>query len=868
MNIYKIGLFSFVFVIFNINSWTIGVTVGPIEVHRIPWYPDVTTQSPKEYFTPMDLNHRSDRKIPNSRHSINNIMKVVTDSMNFRRTRPTQDPHKPFQVDQLQRNYQMQQEAMRKFQRPKLHYDKTKSYVTPPTVYYNYASHYPSQLQLFEPIDDKYKKSKSFSALRDDLSGLKSRHHNKFVSEDDERPARQKSQPQNEQSPGHEIFEAGKFLFEKNKDKFREIVNDAEKSKKFAYKEYPKILSHANNNNNDHESYHSNPERDNNKYQIVHDHDDNNDGFNDEDETPFIPVQRYAQVRKISSIGVAPKPHGEPRARERIKMEKSHTIYTEDGYADEEYEHGGDEKFGAINEKIKNRRKRNTDNGELKKIKTAVDDEHFEEIEELPISLPLSAQRSNLTGNELIKYISELLKNTSIYLPDENSSEMESFVLSRNQIKEMLKKKEFKPSPTDVTFSASTVVTEAVPILTSKFPYYNLPTHVLNEMSALRYAENVKRLPNRNFLNYYATKDDTICDESDPRVEPTKEEVDNSSYQNHRNQGQKLGQLGDRIGCMKRKYFGEHPLDNPIFKEQFVTANVDFNDPFNLQFKTTIQPHSAASTAARPIKHHQPHATQQSDHPHHQSEQHPHHQSEHLQKRHHQKRKPHPIVHPLRPPQQRNQLKHVYDDVLSNIRSAQIRDQEQHHSHIVPAPTTHVAIEEDPAFRDDDNENDYEVFENSQSITTPPQQQEDMYVMVMDKKYQFTNQQSQHIPPSTFALFDVNQFIPTIYMIKPNGKVYRVKYTTRKRSVPAKPSQFQNLTPSPPSDVAPIKAPPRYKLKSKLPLYVLQSASNDRRLEAAVINKSPVLLTSPSLSSSGWIPIQRVKKRKHRFEGI
>ncbi|XP_044742975.1 uncharacterized protein LOC123305346 [Chrysoperla carnea] len=79
-------------------------------------------------------------------------------------------------------------------------------------------------------------------------------------------------------------------------------------------------------------------------------------------EIGFVPIKTYAQVRKTETTRHLPQSEAykeasseeelinAPRLREVIKNTRAHTVYTEEGYEDEAYDHGGKEKKAEEND--------------------------------------------------------------------------------------------------------------------------------------------------------------------------------------------------------------------------------------------------------------------------------------------------------------------------------------------------------------------------------------------------------------------------------------------------------------------------------------------------------------------------------------
>ncbi|CAG9767454.1 unnamed protein product [Ceutorhynchus assimilis] len=118
----------------------------------------------------------------------------------------------------------------------------------------------------------------------------------------------------------------------------------------------------------------------------------------------------------------------------------------------------------------------------------------------------------------------------------------------------------------------------------NKYPYYTMPN--LNDDSPLRYAENMNNIPvkTEGELSFYKMADNRHeCDEIPQNIDPIpehvknapskKEEVSDEEEEEDSREKRDVGpriQLGDKIDCLKARYFGENPLDSPFFKEETV----------------------------------------------------------------------------------------------------------------------------------------------------------------------------------------------------------------------------------------------------------------------------------------------------------
>lgn len=110
---------------------------------------------------------------------------------------------------------------------------------------------------------------------------------------------------------------------------------------------------------------------------------------------------------------------------------------------------------------------------------------------------------------------------------------------------------------------------------TEKYPFYNLlNSNKYTKHSALKYALNPQETPVKlsNQMSFYNSRK-LECDEvTGPVVEtPDGEEKspENSELKSSNRGKPRMGRLGESIDCLKRKFFGHDPLDNPFFKETF-----------------------------------------------------------------------------------------------------------------------------------------------------------------------------------------------------------------------------------------------------------------------------------------------------------
>lgn len=183
-----------------------------------------------------------------------------------------------------------------------------------------------------------------------------------------------------------------------------------------------------------------------------------------------------------------------------------------------------------------------------------------------------------LAGEKLLAHLDELIRNSSIYLPDE-PYDNGIFNLKVNKGERLpnqgtpYRASYLENLEPDIVYGESK--TDNVKVKPGKYPYYTLPPKVLTEMSALRYAEAMKNLPLSKSDSLYDEKESVVCEEIDQEPDPVPKDIETSgaSKKSHKNI-KRLKNLGDKIACLKKKYFGENPFDNPLFKEEYVAAAI------------------------------------------------------------------------------------------------------------------------------------------------------------------------------------------------------------------------------------------------------------------------------------------------------
>uniref|UniRef100_A0A182QCY7 Uncharacterized protein n=1 Tax=Anopheles farauti TaxID=69004 RepID=A0A182QCY7_9DIPT len=246
-----------------------------------------------------------------------------------------------------------------------------------------------------------------------------------------------------------------------------------------------------------------------------------------------------------------------PSVRERVKLERKNIVYSEKGREANKFDHGSEESFGAFEQKQEakpkrtNRIKRSAPVEGPESNRTLTEQILADVLalmivsngtqtlgEALPHPEALADPRE-LHGEELIKFLDEAIQNTTQYLPNDSA-------LERREVISIVS------PPTNVV----------------KFPYYNRPASEIDVDSALRYAENLTSFAG----GLYGSKaaDGVECNEVDVELEDEPEPIPDDGSTDGFKPIRRLKGLGDKLDCLKRKHFGQEPLDNPLFREEFV----------------------------------------------------------------------------------------------------------------------------------------------------------------------------------------------------------------------------------------------------------------------------------------------------------
>lgn len=252
------------------------------------------------------------------------------------------------------------------------------------------------------------------------------------------------------------------------------------------------------------------------------------------------PTNYYSQVRDSTLIKHQPAPLNDLRVTEKINTKKTGIVYSEQGHNDKSYDHG---RFKKLYE-VRHRYRRDLENHENKQ-------EYEAHIEILPIPLALEKVKevSQLNGDELLTYIQNLINNSSKYLTNTTLKDDDYDIVSSLLLNPAELKRQFAlPNVTESQSEAPEIKSHP-----EKHPFLNIPD------SALRFAESIDHL--RTGDSYYNSKNGPLCVEATPNL------------RGKRYKKKKNVDLGRKIDCLKKRYFGENPLDNPLFAEESIKEN-------------------------------------------------------------------------------------------------------------------------------------------------------------------------------------------------------------------------------------------------------------------------------------------------------
>lgn len=298
------------------------------------------------------------------------------------------------------------------------------------------------------------------------------------------------------------------------------------------------------------------------KHNNKNNHDDNNNEDYDEavaeeeskKKENFIPFRLYAQVRHAEADHHEKPLKSKPRAKEKVSLAKKNIYYKEEGYEDKNYDHGSDKVNYDYDENTKEfvPRKR-----QKKRTKRSTTDDYDDDLDvsQLPVALAYikKSELANLNGEKLLKHLDELLRNSSIYLPDDDEDHDDE-------------------TPIKITNP-------------KKYPNLNLPDTVLSQMH--RYSESPKNYPAPK-QSLYKFKNIKQCQEITEDIDPVPSDIEEENTPTKYNdKPQRLRGLGDKIECLRSKYFGKDPFDNPLFHEdEYVAATIPISLNHNLSHQS------------------------------------------------------------------------------------------------------------------------------------------------------------------------------------------------------------------------------------------------------------------------------------------
>ncbi|XP_063916352.1 uncharacterized protein LOC135132255 [Zophobas morio] len=397
----------------------------------------------------------------------------------------------------------------------------------------------------------------------------KGKKHRPFISKHVFTPPERE---ENEEKPdGYETFEKNKQLFERHRQKF----------------------GHAKDDDNE---------------------EDEEDEYDDDDEKQeFVPTKLYTQVRRSESEQHLPTLVEDPRLREVIKDSKIQTVYTEEGYEDLAYDHAGHEKtaeedegYAEFDKEIESEKTKSGKTGDseaqgshhhvvkkpkMKKNKLMKSEESKtlsvkkdDKNTELEVSSQvkvLHTPNNETKTHKFVKIFPKVYRYDKVTPETTDGIAKTQSAINHNKRRQKRYTNDFPKIVVDTDFIDK--INHRLPqieqvVTKPKYPYYNDPT--INPYSPLRYAEDLDNIPKKtqDELAFYHQADKIRCAEVQTDVDPIPhrvknadkdpENVEDATDVQELVQMPRLMNLGDKIDCFKIKFFGEDPLDSPIFKEE------------------------------------------------------------------------------------------------------------------------------------------------------------------------------------------------------------------------------------------------------------------------------------------------------------
>ncbi|KAL1457824.1 hypothetical protein WDU94_008016 [Cyamophila willieti] len=343
----------------------------------------------------------------------------------------------------------------------------------------------------------------------------------------------------------------------------------------------------------------------------------------------YYQVRRYDEKKRLpqsEALKEASTPEeiiNAPRLREVLTHKKTQEVYEEQGYEDAGYDHGGSARHKEEKERIleDDETQFGKDNvpRHLDKEREEIEDERDQPSEERrednrksesksdtlnPMNSDVKQRKTKPSRNERKQY-DELdeerknkrrsdrekhlhssgrhekkIRNHSRDAKSDRRSEKSKIIQQENRKDPRVKKRRrenYKRKPERRMDRESSAEHEnkgqSLDFDAEKYPFYNkLKSDKYTKHSALKYALNPKEIPKKvpNEMSFYESRKHHCDEVTGPDIDVPKGEEknpDNSELKNPNRGRPRMGKLGESIECLKIKFFGHDPLDNPFFKE-------------------------------------------------------------------------------------------------------------------------------------------------------------------------------------------------------------------------------------------------------------------------------------------------------------
>lgn len=365
---------------------------------------------------------------------------------------------------------------------------------------------------------------------------------------------------------GHDIFENNQQVFANQQNQFAQQLSNLG--------QFNQNIKHKAREQNENNKEVKEKLNENNEEEVEEDEEA------DESPSGFIPLKTYSQVRNTESEVHLPRTIDDPRLREVVKDSKISTVYTEEGYEDSAYDHEGHEKNAENSEGYAESAK-----GKAKKPIKKFNNKRLQDFKK-EIEEDASKVVDKYFSDEAEKKHKD--KNENEYDENDSKKDGSNKIVIKKMVREKTNKiaekhrrrKRFVNDFPQITADTDFIdrINLNLPHKTKqkpKYPYYNLNIH---ENSPLRYAEDLNNIPVKieGEMSFYEQADKFECPEVDDDINPVPEDRIRQAEKEETGENEnppktpRLGNLGDKIDCYKAKYFGEDPLDSPIFKEESI----------------------------------------------------------------------------------------------------------------------------------------------------------------------------------------------------------------------------------------------------------------------------------------------------------